>query len=116
MVTLFVKDVGEENGPLGYVIAQIAFGSTPVDRLVGEGDKDVDIAVTGNIRTALNMLKETESTVVVVVVLSRHDQSGADSLAQNYPDRVRVHGVMDMVLPLLALIAEKEAANASSAN
>jgi hypothetical protein len=60
------------------------------------------------------MLKETESTTIVVAHFGREEQEAAEALAGNYPERVKAvpyvapkKGDVELVPFLLSLIGEK---------
>lgn len=55
--------------------------------------EEADLIVVGNPRDALRYLKDCEGTQILIATMSAHDDNGAQSLAEEYPDAI-VHRPM----------------------
>lgn len=115
--TLFVQidsqGYSQGGNPLAKAIEVVSatFGAEIVEELVRE-DVEAHIAVTNTVSHALRMVKETETTHVVLASFYKRDQETAEALASRYPGRISAvafigEGEEQLVPCLIKLIAEK---------
>lgn len=86
--TLFV-DIKSSyaTNPIAMALKTVAFGAEPVNQLV-VGDVEADIAITNSVETALRMLKETESTSIVLAHFGKDERAVAEAFASRNQGRV----------------------------
>ena len=88
--TVFVDIASDSvNNPIAMALNLIAkaFGATQAEQLV-VGEVEADIAITNSVETALRMLKETESTYIVLAHFSRDERAVAEAFANRNQGRV----------------------------
>lgn len=97
----------------GIVAVMTAFGANEAQALV-TSDVEADIAITDSLADALRMVKETETTTVVLAYFYKREQAAAEAFAGRYPGRVHAapyicaegEGV-ELAPRLMQLIADK---------
>jgi hypothetical protein len=111
--TLFV-DIRSQtaNNPIEMALRAVAFGADPVEQLV-IGDTEADIAITNSVDVALRMIKETESTNIVLAHFRQNERAVAEAFAGRNQKRVTAvpliafNGELGIVPFLLNLISKK---------
>lgn len=111
--TLFVDIESQTaNNPIAMALKAVAFGAEPVEHLV-VGDVEADIAITNSVDVALHMLKETESTSIVLAHFGKDERVVAEAFASRNQGRVTAvplvgsEGETQIVAFLLKLINDK---------
>jgi len=115
--TLYIQINGQGysqgGSPLAKAIEVVSdtFGAEVVGDLV-RGDVEAMIAVTNTMESALHMVKETETTTIVLASFYQRDQESAETFAARYPDRIIAvafvgEGDAELVPTLLKVIADK---------
>ena len=119
--TLYIQINGQGysqgGSPLAKAIEVVSdtFGAEVVGALV-RGDVEAMVAVTNTVEDALRMVKETETTTIVLASFYKRDQESAEAFATRYPGRVIAvpfvaEGDAQLVPTLLKVIADKAKEN-----
>ena len=106
--TLFVDKMGDApNSPLRKAVKMISFGAEIASELVTSSNVEVDIAVVRSASRALQFIKETEDTIILIFVVMKSEEKAANAMVENYPNRVKALDWEEFGLSLMALISEK---------
>ena len=115
--TMYIRiESAEKANPIKMAIEQIAkaFGAEVWPELL-KGEEEAWLAVTNSANKALEILKETENTIILIGYLRKDDGEKAEALAGRFPGRVIPAGYIEdaenknanLVAQLVRLISEK---------
>ncbi len=124
-ITVFIdipcKQGATKQSPIDAVLRHVlkTLGVCVVDTLTSSDEREADIVITDDPTRALQSLKDTEHSFLVVVYLptkqDEHIQAGARSLAEQYPGRVKpvsyvgtAKGEVDFIPYLIQIVAERQ--------
>ena len=101
--TLFVKILDQQGKKtsVAKAIEQVAraFGAIIVDAAVDEKDIEADIAIVDSVQAALHLMKETESTLIILAphAIRNGEMAEAEAFASRMKDRVKA---VHLILPI----------------
>jgi uncharacterized protein YrzB (UPF0473 family) len=89
-----VTDTVRKRPSIVYALGVLAerLGGTAAAALVDDDGREADIAITLGANDALKVLKETETTKVVIVSLEHYEREAPmiEAFASRFPERIRV--------------------------
>ena len=115
--TMYIRiESAEKANPIKMAIEQVAktFGAEVWPELLN-GEEEAWLAVTNSANKALEILKETENTIILIGYLRKDDGEKAGALAGRFPGRVIPAGYIEdaadkdanLVVRIIRLISER---------